>query len=126
MKHYSDSHEWILVDNGVGTVGITAYARQQLGDIVFIELPKIGSLVQAGGVVCVLESTKSATDIYSPVSGTILSINLKLKDQPHLINAAPENAENKGGWLYRIALSHPSETQALLSDESYHSIFIKQ
>jgi glycine cleavage system H protein len=93
--------QWVRVEGKIGTVGMTDYAQQELGEIVHIELPKIGSIVKEGEEVCVLESTKSATDIDSPVTGKIVAVNPALKASPGLINQSPE----MDGWLYRIELT---------------------
>ncbi len=108
---FTPSHEWIRVEGKIGVVGITGYAQKELGEIVHIELPKIGLIVNAGDEVCVLESTKSATDIYSPVSGKIVAVNQALKSTPDLINQSPE----ADGWLYRIELSSMKELLSFVS-----------
>lgn len=112
---FSKTHEWILVDNGVGTVGVTHFAQKELGDIVYVELPKVGKTVKAGEEAAVLESTKAAADVYTPVSGTILEINPLLKDAAELVNASPEDK----GWLFKIQLTVPEEMQALMEKEAY-------
>jgi len=108
---FTPSHEWISIKGKIGTVGITNYAQKELGVIVHVELPEVGTVVKAGQEVCVLESTKSATDIYSPVSGKISAVNQALKTTPELINRSPE----KEGWLYQIELSSMEEFNRLLS-----------
>ncbi len=112
---FTDSHEWIKVENGIGTVGITHQAQKQLGEVVYVELPAVGKQVQAGQEVAVLESTKAAADIYSPVSGEIVEINQKLCDFIHHINSSAE-AE---GWLFKIKLSNYSEIDKLLNRNQY-------
>ncbi len=112
---YTDSHEWISLLGQRGRVGITKYAQKELGEIVFIELPRIGSAVALGEEVCVLESTKAAADVYSPLSGRIAAVNEALKDSPLLLNQDPEGA----GWLFEIELSHPEETSSLLNETQY-------
>jgi glycine cleavage system H protein len=113
---YAKSHEWIRVDaDGLATVGISEFAQDALGDVVFVELPKSGATVQAGQEVAVVESVKAASDIYSPVSGSIVAINDTLKDKPELLNASPLDA----GWLYRIRMSNPGELTALLDAAGY-------
>lgn len=108
---YTESHEWVEK----GKVGISSYASQELGNVVYIELPKVGQKVEAGQEVAILESTKAAADIYSPVSGTITAINQKLTEDPSLLNSSPE----KDGWLFEISLSDASELDSLLSQEQY-------
>lgn len=112
---FSESHEWIVLEGSVARVGISKYAQGELGEIVHIQLPEIGSQVTMGEEVAILESTKSAVDIYSPVSGTIVQVNEKLQNEPGIINKDPESA----GWLYKIALSELSELDSLLSFEQY-------
>ncbi len=112
---YTDSHEWIDVKNEIGTIGVTYYAQKELGDIVYVELPKIGKQVKAGEEVAVLESTKAAADVYSPVSGTILEVNNSLTQASEKVNQSPENE----GWLYKIKLLNPKELDLLLDTEAY-------
>ena len=112
---FTDSHEWIKVEEGIGTVGITDHAQKELGAVVYVELPSVGKQVKAGDEIAVLESTKAAADIYSPVSGKIIEINQKLGDFIHQINASAE----KEGWLFKIQLSDHSEIERLLTREAY-------
>lgn len=106
---FTESHEWIVLSGKVGTVGITDYAQKELGEIVYIEFPEIGKEVVSGQEVVVLESTKAAADVYSPVSGKILEINESLKEDFGLVNTSPQDQ----GWLYKIELSKPEEYDAL-------------
>lgn len=118
---YTSSHEWILIEGASAKVGITDYAQKELGEIVYIDLPKVGQRVRQGEEVCVLESTKSAADIYAPVSGVITAINDLVRQTPSLLNRAPESA----GWLFQIALSHPQEASQLLNSSEYKkSLFL--
>ena len=117
-KRFTKSHEWIEEQSRHGTVGITHYAQEELGEIVYAQLPKVGVTVHAGQEVCVLESTKAAADVYSPVSGKITAVNEAVATRPQLINEAPE----AGGWLYRIELSDEKEMQALLSKADYEKM----
>jgi len=115
---YSQTHEWVQLRTGnVAVVGVSQHAQEELGDIVYVELPTIGKEVQAGKETAVLESTKAAADVYSPVSGTITSINTALADSPELVNTSPEDE----GWLYTIALSHPEELNLLMDQQKYLS-----
>lgn len=107
---YTESHEWIEVDGETGTVGITDFAQGELGDIVYVELPEIGKTLDAGDEVAVLESTKAAADIYSPVTGQIIEVNDQLELTPELINHSPM----EGGWIFKIKLLQPSEMEKLL------------
>ena len=116
---YTDSHEWIEEENGkIARVGVTAFAQKELGDIVYVELPLVGQAVEAGQEIAVLESTKAAADIYSPVSGQVAEVNTKLKDSPELINQEPE----KGGWIYKILLSNPAELDLLMDQTEYEAM----
>jgi glycine cleavage system H protein len=112
---FTETHEWIEVKGGVGTVGVTNYAQKELGDIVYVELPKVGKEIKAGEVVAVLESTKAASDVYSPVSGTILEVNQNLNAASDLVNAS---AEDKG-WIFRMQLRDMNEMEQLLNESEY-------
>ncbi len=112
---FAPSHEWILVQGNTGTVGISHHAQQELGEIVYIQMPQIGQYIEAGQEACVLESTKAAADIYSPVSGTVTEVNLAVSTDPSLINRTPQST----GWLYKIQLTFPEELDTLLSLEQY-------
>ncbi len=118
MRLYSDTHEWIEVNGTIGTVGVSAHAQKELGDVVYISLPEVGRTVEAGQEVVILESTKAAADIYTPVSGTITEVNTKVKETPELLNEYPENQ----GWIYKISLSHPEELQTLMSRDDYEAL----
>jgi glycine cleavage system H protein len=112
---YAKSHEWVRVAGDTGTVGITDHAQQELTDIVFVELPAVGRKVKAGEACAVVESVKTASDIYSPVSGEITEVNSAVTDNPALVNTDP----HAGGWLYKIKLSDAAELNALLSPDAY-------
>ena len=115
MKKYTKTHEWIEVDGSTGKVGITNYAQDQLGDIVFVELPEIGKELKKGDVLCTVESVKSASDVYAPVSGKIIEVNTELDSQPEKIN---QDAEGEG-WIVKMELSDPSELDDLMTKEEY-------
>jgi glycine cleavage system H protein len=115
---FTESHEWIKVEQGIGTVGITDVAQKELGEVVYVELPTIGKQVKAGQEIAVLESTKAAADIYSPVTGEIVEINQKLVDFVQDINRSAE----KEGWLFKIKLKDPKELDSLLTREQYLEI----
>ncbi len=116
---FTDTHEWIEWENPtIGIVGITQYAQKELGEIVYVELPTVGKKVDAGREAVVLESTKAAADVYSPVSGTIVAVNEALKHNPELINQSPE----KEGWLFKIQLSNPTELEALMDEGAYKTM----
>jgi len=121
MKKFAETHEWIDVDEGKGRVGISAHAQKELGEIVYVELPKVGQEIKAGEEVAVLESTKAAADIYSPVSGKIIAVNEKVKEDPSLMNKSPEGE----GYLFEIALTHPEECEVLTSKDEYHQWIVQ-
>ena len=112
---YLKSHEWLRVSGDTGIVGITDHAQHELTDIVFVELPAVGRKVKAGEACAVVESVKTASDIYSPVSGEVVEINKAAADNPGLVNTEPY----AGGWFYKIKLSNAAELNALLSPQSY-------
>ncbi len=112
---YAKSHEWVRVSGGVATVGITDHAQHELTDVVFVELPEVGRQVKAGDACAVVESVKTASDIYSPVSGAITEVNKAVVDNPALVNTEPY----ANGWFYRIKLSDPAELDSLLTPEQY-------
>jgi len=112
---YTKSHEWVRVNGDTATVGITDHAQHELTDVVFVELPEVGRMVEAGKACAVVESVKTASDIYSPVSGEIVEQNQPVTDNPALVNTEPY----AGGWFFKIKLSNPAELNALLSPEDY-------
>jgi glycine cleavage system H protein len=112
---YAKSHEWVRVSGDTAVVGITDHAQAELTDIVFVELPALGRRVKAGEACAVVESVKTASDIYAPVSGEITELNTTVADNPALANTEPY----AGGWFFKIKLSQPGELTALLSPEDY-------
>jgi glycine cleavage system H protein len=112
MTRFTKDHEYITDD---GTVGITPYAQEQLGDIVFVELPKVGQKLQAGDEAAVVESVKAASEIYAPASGTVIAINTSLSGDPGLINSAPETE----GWIFKLALDDPDDLVNLMDAVAY-------
>jgi len=113
--HYSPSHEWLRLEGSTGTVGITDHAQAELTDVVYVELPQIGAKATAGQQICVVESVKAASDIYSPISGTITEVNTALSSNPALINTAPF-AE---GWIFKLTADSPAEASALKTPAQY-------
>lgn len=112
---YSKEHEWVLVEGNVATVGITDYAQDQLGDIVFVELPAIGDKVSKEDAFGVVESVKAVSDIYAPVSGKVLEVNDDLPDNPEMVNEDPYG----DGWIIKIEMSDPEELQDLMTATEY-------
>jgi glycine cleavage system H protein len=116
--HYTKEHEWVRVEeDGTGTVGITSHAQKELGDIVYVDLPKPGSTVESGKNMGSVESVKAVSDIFAPVSGEVIAINETLRDAPEKLNEDP----HESAWLVKIRLSAPSEIKQLLSAEDYQS-----
>lgn len=115
---YTDQHEWIRLEGDIGTVGITEYAAQQLGDVVFTELPSIGKILTKGAEAAVVESVKAASEIYAPVSGEVIEINAALGAQPELVNSDPFGA----GWFFKLKVSNSTELNELM-DESIYKAF---
>jgi len=114
---YAKSHEWVRVADNIATVGITDHAQHELTDVVFVELPEAGRKVKAGEACAVVESVKTASDIYSPVSGEIIEINKTVVENPALVNTGPYAQ----GWFYKIRLSNPTEVGALMGPEQYQA-----
>lgn len=121
MKKYSKTHEWVEVDGKIATLGISNHAQEELGDIVFVELPEIGKEVKKGDVLCSVESVKAASDVYAPVSGKVVEVNTELDSSPELVN---QDAEGKG-WIVKIEINDESELNDLMSEEEYKK-FIEQ
>lgn len=114
-RYFTEDHEWIDVDGDTATVGITDYAQEQLGDIVFAEVPAAGTVLSKGGDAAVVESVKAASDVYAPVSGTVTEGNDALDGDPALVNSDPEGA----GWFFKLTLSDKSELDALMDEAAY-------
>ena len=113
--YFTRDHEWISVEGDTATVGITDYAQAQLGDVVFVEVPKAGTAVAKGKEAAVVESVKAASDVYAPVSGTVTEGNSAIEDDPSLVNSAPEG----NGWFFRLTLSDASELDGLMDQAGY-------
>lgn len=114
-RYFTDEHEWIDVEGDIATVGITDYAQEQLGDIVFVELPAPGATIEAGKEAAVVESVKAASDVFSPISGEVVDANAELEDDPALANASPE----ADGWFFRLRMSDPAQLQGLMDEAGY-------
>jgi glycine cleavage system H protein len=112
---YTAEHEWVSVEGDIATVGITYHAQAELTDIVFVELPKVGKVCAAGDSIAVVESTKTASDIYAPLDGEIIEGNLALEGDPSLVNSAPY----EGGWIFKIKLSNLSQLEGLMDAAAY-------
>ena len=112
---YSEEHEWVRVEGDVAVIGISDYAQEQLGDVVFVELPEPGRAVTRGDEAAVVESVKAASEIYAPVSGEVVEVNEPLADDPGLVNREPTS----GGWFMKVRMADPGEVEALLDEAAY-------
>jgi glycine cleavage system H protein len=112
---YTKDHEWVRIEGDTATCGITSYAQEQLGDVVFAEVPEAGRKLTKGGDAAVVESVKAASDVYAPVSGEVIEGNAALAADPALVNSAPES----DGWFFKLKLSDPSELDALMDEAAY-------
>tara|TARA_B100000965_G_C19420469_1_gene681888 strand:+ start:503 stop:910 length:408 start_codon:yes stop_codon:yes gene_type:complete len=121
-KKYTKDHEWVNINDSVATIGISNHAQESLGDIVFIDLPSVGKEVKSKEEVCVIESVKAASDIYSPLDGEITEINESLKDDASIINKDPENT----GWIFKLKISDPDQINNLLSLDDYNNFLSEQ
>ncbi|MDQ1158668.1 glycine cleavage system H protein [Sphingomonas sp. SORGH_AS 950] len=120
-RYFTEDHEWIDVDGDVGTVGISDYAQGALGDIVFVDVPEEGRELSKGDEAAVVESVKAASDVYAPVSGTVIEGNAQLSDEPALVNTDPEGE----GWFFKITLSDASELDGLMDETAYAAFVAK-
>lgn len=118
---YSEEHEWLRLEDDVAIVGITDFAQDQLGDIVYVDLPDVGTTIEVGAVVGELESTKSVSDVYSPVSGEVIAVNPELEGSEELINSDPYGE----GWLFKVRVADSDPTEGLLSAEQYTAITVQ-
>ncbi|HMF27267.1 MAG TPA: glycine cleavage system protein GcvH [Candidatus Cybelea sp.] len=118
---FSKEHEWVRIDGEAATIGITEYAQNALGDIVYVELPKVGSTIEQFGNVGVIESVKAVSDLYTPMSGEVVEVNGALENDPAAVNREPYGE----GWLLKLRLSKPDETKSLLSSAEYEKIAVE-
>ena len=116
-RYFTDEHEWIDLEGDTATVGITDFAQGQLGDIVFVELPEVGTMVEKGKDAAVVESVKAASDVYAPLSGEVVEVNEGLEDDPALVNSSPE----EDGWFFKMTVSDKAELEGLMDDKAYKS-----
>ena len=114
-RYFTDEHEWIDVEDDSATVGITDYAQEQLGDIVFVELPAVGTQLDKGGDAAVVESVKAASDVYAPIAGEVTEGNAALEDEPALVNTSPE----EDGWFFRMSIADKAELEGLMDAAAY-------
>jgi len=114
-RKYTEDHEWVEVDGDSGVIGISEYAQEQLGDVVFVELPEVGKVLDRGDEVAVVESVKAAAEVYAPVGGEVLEVNEDLNGDPSLVNTDPFG----DGWFAKLKLSDPAELDELMDEDTY-------
>ncbi len=118
MLKYTKDHEWLRIDGDVATIGITPYAQERLGDLVFVELPSTGTKLSKGAVAATVESVKAASEVYAPVAGEVLKVNDKLATEPGLVNAEPTG----NGWLFKMKIADAAELDTLLDEQGYKTL----
>jgi glycine cleavage system H protein len=118
MLRFTKDHEWLRLDDGVATVGITSYAQEKLGDLVFVELPPVGAKFEMGAAAATVESVKAASEVYAPVSGEIVAVNDRLESEPGLVNSEPTG----NGWLFKLRISDSAELAKLLDEVAYKAL----
>ena len=116
-RYFTDEHEWIDLEGDLATVGVTDYAQGQLGDIVFVELPQVGTVIEKGKDAAVVESVKAASDVYAPISGEVVEANSALEDDPALVNTSPE----EDGWFFKMTVADKAELDGLMDAAAYKS-----
>jgi glycine cleavage system H protein len=122
MLKYTKDHEWLRMDGDIATVGITPYAQEKLGDLVFVELPAIGSKLDKGAVAATVESVKAASEVYAPVGGEVIAVNERLSSEPGLLNAEPTD----GGWMFKLKVANLAELTTLLDQAAYGKLIASQ
>jgi glycine cleavage system H protein len=115
---FTNDHEWVRIEGDIATVGITDYAQQQLGDVVFVELPDVGKTLERGKDAAVVESVKAASEVYAPIDGTVTEVNPALTDDPSTVNSDPQT----GGWFFKIKIADPAQLDALLDETQYNNL----
>jgi glycine cleavage system H protein len=118
MLKFTKDHEWLRLDGDVATVGITPFAQEKLGDLVFVELPGVGTKLEQGATAATVESVKAASDVYAPVGGEVIEVNPKVPNEPGLVNAAPTG----DGWLFKLRVADRSEVDALMDEKAYNAM----
>ncbi len=118
MLKFTEEHEWLKIEGGVATVGITTHAAEQLGDLVFVELPEVGSTFDKGGDAATVESVKAASDVFCPLDGEIVEINEAITADPSLVNSDPQGA----GWFFKLKLANPADADGLMDEAAYKEL----
>ena len=119
---FTKDHEWVRIEGDVAVGGITDFAQQQLGDVVFVELPEIGKTLESGKDAAVVESVKAASEVYAPIDGTVTEVNPALVDDPSTVNSDPEGA----GWFFKVKISDPSQFDALMDEAAYKTLIAEE
>jgi glycine cleavage system H protein len=118
MLRYTKDHEWLRIDGDIATVGITPYAQEKLGDLVFVELPAVGTKLVKGAVAATVESVKAASEVYAPIGGEVVAVNDRLSGEPGLVNAEPTG----NGWVFKMNITDPAEISTLLDETTYREL----
>ena len=118
MMKFTSDHEWILVDKDLATIGITPFAQERLGDLVFVQLPELGAVLEAGGAAAVVESVKAASDVYAPIKGEVIEINQQVANDPALVNSDPTGK----GWLFKVKIADRSQLDKLMDERAYQAL----
>jgi len=118
MLKFTKDHEWLRIEGAIATVGITQHAQEQLGDLVFVELPAPGRSLEQGAAAAVVESVKAASDVYAPISGEVTEVNQSIADEPNLVNSDPMGK----GWFFKMKISDPSQIETLMDESAYQSL----
>lgn len=118
MLKYTSDHEWIFVKNNSATIGITAFAQEKLGDLVFVQLPKVGTILKAGGAAAIVKSVKAASDVYAPINGEVIGINEQVIQNPTLVNTDPAGK----GWLFKVKVTDQLQLDNLLDEPAYNAL----
>ena len=118
MLKFTSDHEWILVENDSAVVGVTQYAQEKLGDLIFVQLPKPGTVLQAGAAAAVVESVKAASDVYAPINGEVTEVNQQVVDDPTLVNSDPAGK----GWLFKLRIADRSQLDGLMDEPAYRAL----
>jgi glycine cleavage system H protein len=122
MLKFTTDHEWLRIEGDIATIGITPYAQEQLGDLVFVELPQTGRKLERGAAAAVVESVKAASDVYSPISGEVSEVNESIVQEPALVNSEPMGK----GWMFKLKIAEPSEIETLMDEAAYKSLIGSQ
>jgi glycine cleavage system H protein len=118
MLKFTSDHEWILVENDSAVIGVTQYAQEKLGDLIFVQLPKPGTVLQAGAAAAVVESVKAASDVYAPINGEVTEVNQQVVDDPTLVNSDPAGK----GWLFKLRIADRSQLDGLMDEPAYRAL----